>query len=92
MYLKVSTDIKILTFFEKNEGMRLSITKWSFNQSTVKKNYAFQKKLNNSHGYITFTIFSTKRLSFGTREKKMLSTSYNALLNMRSCSGGHVDC
>ncbi len=31
MYLKASTGIKISTFLEKNGGMRLWITKWTFN-------------------------------------------------------------
>ncbi len=31
MYLKASADVKISTFLEKNGGMRLWITKWTFN-------------------------------------------------------------
>ena len=35
MYLKASTGIKIATFLETNGGMRLWITKWTFNIGSI---------------------------------------------------------
>ncbi len=40
MYLKASTGTKISTFLEKNGGMRLWITKWTFKISCAVLRYS----------------------------------------------------
>ena len=53
MYLKATVDVKHSTFLEKNGGMRLWITKWTFNLTSI----GLQQKQKFWHNKVDLSIF-----------------------------------